>query len=154
MEKHGNSLQLGVGEVPDVFGFGATDEPLGFYIDSQDEKSLPKDLPRYRCTIYLDAPNVHEELTLQSEQQRWEDQGSQTFKWINEMRDKQITATARPCNSRAHLADSVIWSTIADIVAKVKSDQEHEEARLMGRGPLGLASVEQATVAEATVEEC
>ena len=88
---------------------------------------------------------------MQSNLQRWEGQGTTTFNWINQEKDKQVTAVTRSCNSRAHLTESVSWKTIQDAVAKVKRDQEEEEQRLMGKVP--LADVEPATVEEAGLNE-
>ena len=88
---------------------------------------------------------------MQSHLQRWEGQGTTTFNWINQEKDKQITAVTRSCNSSAHLTESVSWTTIQDAVAKVKHDQEEEEQRLMGKGP--SADVEPATVEEAGLNE-
>ena len=149
--KHGNNSELGVGEVPDFFGLATTEPVLGFCIRVEDEHILPPKLPRYRCTQYLDTGNVQQEFTLQSHLQRWEGQGTTTFNWINQEKDQQITAVTRSCNSRAHLIESVSWTTIQDAVAKVKHDQEEEEQRLMGKGP--STDVEPATVQEAGLNE-
>ena len=85
----GNAAGIGVGEVPDLFGFGTSQPGLGIYIDEKHEAILPAKLPRYTCFPFVDTGTFQHEYTLQAANQRWEGQGTTTFNWVSEPKTRQ-----------------------------------------------------------------